>query len=172
MEYNSSLKRLTQLLHVSVVSQQHRRMFELSISICILFVLVSISISYFNDIHTRAIKLGTDTYLVPIMSNNVVNYALTGRWSNQEHSAIDIIRGGGTKRLQVDNVRAIEGNYFITYTIDQRHTYVDGYRLTYKDPLQPTLRWTCGYAKPRADEYIPMANQTTTPKLLLSHQCR
>ncbi|NNJ72728.1 MAG: hypothetical protein HKP09_06060 [Enterobacterales bacterium] len=172
MEYNSSLKRLTQLLMVSADSQQHRRMLELSISVCILFILLWISISFYKDNHTKAIKLSTISYLAPVMDDDVVDYALTGRWSDQQQSASDIIKYGGTQGVSVDNIRSIKGNYFITYTIAQDKTYVDGYRLTYKDPLQPTLYWTCGYAKPRVDEVIPMANQTDAPKLLLTHLCR
>ncbi len=137
----------------------------------IVFILMAISITYYEDFSIKASKVSFYSHLVPLTGNAVVDYAVTGIWPSK-NSTPESDNNKHTK-IQLDHISSNQGNFVIHYIAGiENNNYAEAYRLVHFDQLEPTLYWVCGYSQARVDEVIMGSNMTNVPNELLNYNCR
>jgi Tfp pilus assembly major pilin PilA len=137
----------------------------------VVFILQAITIYAYNHLSTKAKKVEINSTISALRTNLVVDYAVTGRWSDKLITSEAISDELGFMNL-VHQVEAKGGNITVTYETEQGVEYIESNRLVSKDKLQPTLYWVCGNHQPRNDEVVMADNQTNSPNKMLIHTCR
>ncbi len=171
IKIDRNLSKKIAILHAVISTKRYSTRIQRLFALLIVFILMAISISGYDNFSNMARKVSFYYYFVAVRNNDVIDYAVTGIWPSENITPEN--NNYQYKEIHLDHISSNQGSFVIHYKAGiNNNDYAEAYRLVNIDQTEPTLYWVCGYSQARKDEIITESNVTNVAKEQLNPHCR